>query len=119
MARTSVRVWFGVAGALALAGIADTAYLLVLAGASEAGAQCAVGGCAGVLNSPYAYTLGVSNAVWGLLAYAVVFALTALGLAGPAALRRGVPALVMVVAYVGVAAHAYFVYVQAAILREF
>ncbi|MBM4436393.1 MAG: hypothetical protein FJ029_03975 [Actinobacteria bacterium] len=107
------------AGALALAGVGDTAYLMVLSGAAQAGEQCPAGGCGGVLGSAYAHTFGVSNSVWGLLAYALAMALVGVAVARVPGPRRAATALLMAVNCLGVAAHAYFVYLKAAVLREF
>lgn len=61
---------------LALAGLADSAYLTYLkVQLMSQGLSCGFGGCDVVNQSQYASLLGVPVALWGLITYAVILAL--------------------------------------------
>lgn len=70
-------------GALATAGVVDTAYLTITKLLLNQNPSCPVHGCEDVLNSPYANVFGLPLSLWGLLAY---FTMAALAL-GPLLLK--------------------------------
>lgn len=89
-----------VAGVLTFAHARD---LRVPCGASD--------GCAEIARHPSSQFLGIPVAVYGLVAYAVLFGLAALTLAPNVALRRLAVRLGLVIAALGVVASAYLTYV--------
>lgn len=105
---------WGVASALALAGVGISGYLTVSA-YQALPPVCLVGACAEVASSPYARFLGVPTAAWGLVLYLVV---APLFLAG----WRGVPtawiaATLFGLCLFGATFSLYLVWLQVAVLR--
>jgi len=79
--------------------------------------QCGTGGCETVQSSRYAYFLGLPVAVWGIGAYATLFALAMLGVQPRWMNARWVAAGLFALAGVGVAFSAYLTYLEAAVIH--
>ena len=79
--------------------------------------QCGTGGCETVQASKYAYFLGFPVAVWGIGAYAALFALAMLGVQPRWMHARWVAVGLFALAGVGVLFSAYLTYLEAAVIH--
>ncbi|MEW5926592.1 MAG: vitamin K epoxide reductase family protein [Gemmatimonadota bacterium] len=79
--------------------------------------QCGTGGCETVQASKYAYFLGFPVAVWGIGAYAALFALAVLGVQPRWMHDRRVAVGLFALAGVGVLFSAYLTYLEAAVIH--
>ena len=114
--RDRARVWDALTALVALVGLVDASYLTIehLSGRNV---RCMiVSGCDEVLQSSYATIAGhVPVASLGALAYFVVFSLSTLAIFGYAGPRRLVPVVVALMFL----ATAWFVYLQAFVIRAY
>ncbi len=101
---------------LALIGIAVSAYLLTVHWGMWSAVCLGVGDCEAVNTSRFSEFLGLPVALWGILAYAGIFALSV-------ALQRGIAVewarrLLFFGAAIGVAFSAYLTYIEVFVLHE-
>ncbi|HEX2188031.1 MAG TPA: vitamin K epoxide reductase family protein [Longimicrobiaceae bacterium] len=102
---------------LALVGIFISGYLALYKLGYLGVIQCGTGGCETVQASKYAYFLDVPVAVWGIGAYAAIFALALLGVQPRWARDRRVALGLSGMAGVGVLFSAYLTYLEAAVIH--
>jgi uncharacterized membrane protein len=108
-------ILYAIAGAFALAGLADATYLTVLALTGETAACSGQAGCFEVLGSAYARFAGIPVAAFGVLGYFSVFTFATFAAFGYARSRT----LFILTVCVLFAATLWLLYVQAFILHAF
>lgn len=102
---------------LALIGLMVAAYLSLYNLGLMGEIQCAVGSCAKVQASPYAYFLGVPVALWGVAAYLAMLVVAVLGLQPRFMHARWVSLALFGMAAVGVVFSAYLTYLEAVVIE--
>ena len=113
---SSSKPWAAILAAIvALAGIADAAYLTIHHYTAEPVPCSIIEGCEQVLTSPYATIGGVPLAIFGLLAYFTAFSLALLTIFGNRMMWRLFGAQVIIMAGFS----AWLVYVQAELIGAF
>ncbi len=113
---SSSKPWAAILAAIvALAGIADAAYLTIHHYTAEPVPCSVFEGCEQVLNSQYATIGGVPLAIFGLIAYFTVFSLALLTIFGNRMMWRLFGAQVVIMAGFS----AWLLYVQAALIGAF
>lgn len=102
---------------LSVVGLLVSAYLTLYHFGAMGELQCAVGSCAKVQSSRYAYLLGQPVALWGVGAYAALAAVALAGLQPRFEGARWVAVSLAGMAAVGVAFSAYLTYLEAFVIR--
>lgn len=102
---------------LSLLGIFISGYLALYKLGYLGVIQCGTGGCETVQASRYAYFLGFPVAVWGIGAYAALFAIAMLGVQPRWTNARWVAVGLFALAGVGVLFSAYLTYLEAAVIH--
>jgi uncharacterized membrane protein len=106
-----------VGAALALAGLLVALYLWLWKMGFLGVLACGDGGCETVQLSPYASFLGIPVALYGVVGYAAMLAVSLAGLHGRGAERAWPTTALLALSGAGVAFTAYLTYLEAAVIH--
>lgn len=106
-----------ITAALALIGFFVSLYLWLWKLGLMGPLVCSTAGCETVQLSEYAVFFGVPVALWGVLGFTSVFAVSIAGLQNPWLEKRGPTVVLAVLSAIGVGFVGYLTYLEAAVIR--